>query len=104
MGIASDLFILPSRSEGMPNVVLEAMAMGLPIIMTPCEGSKELIGNNGYITPIEQFATHMIEVCKDSELRERLGNNSIQIVNREFSWADKANQYMELMKSCMGED
>ena len=45
----ADLFILPSAKEGMPNVVLEAMACGLPIIMTPCEGSKELVQDNGYI-------------------------------------------------------
>ena len=46
----ADLFILPSAKEGMPNVVLEAMACGLPIVMTSCEGSKELITDNGIIS------------------------------------------------------
>lgn len=52
----ADIFILPSRKEGMPNVVLEAMASGLPIVMTACEGSRELIDGNGYAVPVGAFA------------------------------------------------
>lgn len=97
----ADVFILPSRSEGMPNVVLEAMAMGLPIVMTPCEGSKELIHNNGYSSPISQFTESIIELCKDEHLRNEFGKNSIEIVHKAFNWADKADQYLTLMTTCL---
>lgn len=47
---AADLFILPSTNEGMPNVVLEAMASGLPCVATKVSGTKELVrdGETGY--------------------------------------------------------
>ncbi|MDD3137774.1 MAG: glycosyltransferase family 4 protein [Lachnospiraceae bacterium] len=98
---SADFFILPSRSEGMPNVVLEAMAMGLPIIMTPCEGSKELIHENGYIAPIDQFIERMITMCKDKQLRNQFGRRSMELIQSEFTWSDKAKQYISLMENCV---
>jgi glycosyltransferase involved in cell wall biosynthesis len=49
----ADVFVLPSLDEGMPNVVLEAMAAGLPIVATDVAGSRELVtpGSNGILVP-----------------------------------------------------
>lgn len=90
----ADIFILPSRKEGMPNVVLEAMACGLPIVMTPCEGSRELITDNGYIAEISDFSQYVITLCLDSELRKKMGENSRVRAEKVFAWSTIVDAYM----------
>ena len=92
----ADIFILPSLSEGMPNVVLEAMASGLPVVMTPCGGSKELIDDNGFVVDIEDFCAPIIRLCQDEELRISMGNKGRERVRKYFSWSEKAMEYLEL--------
>lgn len=93
----ADLFILPSAKEGMPNVVLEAMACGLPIVMTPCEGSQELIGENGFIVTKEKFSDKLIEMlCDDFKLKQ-MGENSREKVIEEFSWKKIIEDYLQLL-------
>ena len=94
-----DLFILPSNREGMPNVVLEAMACGLPIIMTPCEGSKELISDNGYIDNIQNIKNRIIELCNDSLLRKKMGNRSRIIIEEKFGWSNVGERYINLFQN-----
>ncbi len=95
---SADFFILPSESEGMPNVVLEAMAMGLPVIMTPCGGSKELVQGNGYVASIDQFTERIIELCKDEQGRIHMGRQSEALARTKFSWQEKAKEYIELFR------
>ncbi len=83
---AGDIFILPSSNEGMPNVVLEAMACGLPVVMTPCQGSDELIEGNGYVTDIPGFTDRLIELINDDEKRILMGEASRKLVAERFSW------------------
>ncbi|MDD6628221.1 MAG: glycosyltransferase family 4 protein [Lachnospiraceae bacterium] len=98
----ADLFILPSESEGMPNVVLEAMAMGLPIIMTPCGGSKELIQGNGYVVSIDNFVDKVINLCNDERSRISMGEYSKLLARTKFSWREKAEKYLEIFKRISG--
>lgn len=95
----ADFFILPSSSEGMPNVVLEAMAMGLPIVITPCEGSEELIKDNGFITPIDRFYDRMLELCNNDELRKTYSKESRARVKKYFSWKKVAKEYLTLLNN-----
>lgn len=93
----ADLFILPSSKEGMPNVVLEAMACGLPIIMTPCEGSTELICENGYKAERKEFADYIIKLIGDNEMRKEMSINSNKRVKNFFSWKHIVNEYLETL-------
>jgi glycosyltransferase involved in cell wall biosynthesis len=94
----ADIFVLPSLSEGMPNVVLEAMASGLPIIMTPCEGSKELITDNGIITSLDDLKDNIIKLCLDKDMRIEMGHKSLERVKTNFQWESIAGRYMEVLK------
>lgn len=94
----ADVFILPSKKEGMPNVVLEAMACGLPVVMTPCQGSEELIDQNGSIVEIGDFVEQVAEICRDDLLRERQGKKSLERAVNEFSWKKTAGAYLEILE------
>jgi len=100
---SADLFVLPSLSEGMPNVVLEAMASGLPIVMTPCEGSKELVTNNGIITSLENLSETLIRVCADENERIRMGQNSLRRVEAHFRWENISKRYLSVLEDSIGE-
>lgn len=94
----ANLFILPSESEGMPNVVLEAMSMGCPIVMTPCGGSKELIDGNGVISDIDGFTDNMISILRDQGLAEKYSAVSIKRARELFSWQQKAAEYNDVLQ------
>lgn len=98
---SADVFILPSKQEGMPNVVLEAMACGLPVVMTPCEGSKELIRNNGYVVPVEEFSDRLIFLANHSEVCLEMGRESKKIVDSYFVWEKKVEEYISILEDCV---
>ncbi len=95
----ADIFIFPSHKEGMPNAVLEAMSYGLPIIMTPCEGSTEQITNNGMICPIDDFSKNVTELVLDGDRRRKMGRRSHELVRDQFSWANTARQYDDIFRT-----
>lgn len=94
---AADIFLLPSVWEGMPNVVLEAMSSGLPVIMTPCEGSRELITDNGFITDYADMEKKIIFLCTHKEEREAMGERSIKNVEQKFRWDTIADRYLDFL-------
>jgi glycosyltransferase involved in cell wall biosynthesis len=98
------IFALTSNTEGMPNTIIEAMALGLPVISTdcPCGGPAELIedGVNGLLVPVGDafaLADAFRKILVDTELEHKLQENSAKItqklapdkVNKE--WRDYLN-------------
>lgn len=99
----SDIFVLPSRTEGMSNVLLEAMSYGLPCIATAVGGNKEIIvnGENGFLVKPEMqdgLAESVIELIKDQNLRERIGKNARQTIEEKYSIDMIADRYLEFYK------
>jgi glycosyltransferase involved in cell wall biosynthesis len=87
----SDMFVLPTYAEGMPMVVLEAMAAGLPVISTPVGGIPELIedGIEGYLVApgdVDALAERITRLLTDSVERRRMGARA-QTRAAEFDWS-----------------
>jgi sugar transferase (PEP-CTERM/EpsH1 system associated) len=87
---ALDILVLPSLWEGLPNVVLEAMAAGLPVVATAVGGTPELVveGETGLLVPPRDPATlaeAIVTLLTDPELARRLGENGRQRVTTQFT-------------------
>lgn len=86
----ADVFVLPSRSEGLPNAVLEAMALGIPVVATEVGGVPEVIedGVSGHLVPPNQpeaLAQGLAEVLSDPDLRQRFVREGRRRVEESFS-------------------
>ncbi len=83
---AADIFLLTSDHEGMPNVVLEAMAAGIPCVSTDVYGVSDLIdhGVNGYVVAknVASLAERVSQLACDPELRQAMGLKAREAVKR----------------------
>lgn len=95
----ADVFMLPSSDEGMPNVVLEAMASGLPIITTLVHGSAELVGdgeNGMLVTDRTNLVPPMLDFLDNREKWQEMGRASLER-SKKFDWAKIAGEYANLV-------
>ena len=88
--IQSDIVCLPSYREGLPKSLVEAMAIGRPIVTSNVPGCKECVINevNGYIVPSKdsvQLEQAIDRLLSDAQLRITMGNNSREIMEKEMS-------------------
>jgi glycosyltransferase involved in cell wall biosynthesis len=99
----TDIFVLPSRAEGLPSALLEAMSQGLPCIATRIDGNADVIAHaqNGLLVnpdDEEDLATAILQLVDDRALRMRLGRQARRTVEEEYSIDYLAERHVELYK------
>ena len=85
-----DLFLLTSRLEGLPNVLIEAQAAGVPVVTTPAGGAVEALdgGHTGLIAPdhsAESVAATCLQLLNNAEMRRRMSRAASDFARRTFS-------------------
>jgi glycosyltransferase involved in cell wall biosynthesis len=98
----ADLFLFPSRFEGMPNALLEAMGYGLPVIATPVQGVDEMIrdGENGLIIALDDLQTIsdvIVRLLDDPGERKRLGRAARETIEKEYTLDKMCTRYESLL-------
>lgn len=104
--LAADLLVLPSREEGLSNVIIEAMGSGLPIIATAVGGTPELIrdGENGLLVPNEDdnaLAVAMQRLIDDATLRDRLAAQARADALTGFSLDAMVDHTVSIYQRCL---
>ena len=80
----ASLFALPSRYEGFPNALIEAMSCGLPVVATACTGAAAIVNHevDGLLVRIDsaaELSAALLRLMKDEALRSRLGRNAAAV-------------------------
>lgn len=100
---AADVLVLPSLWEGMPNIVLESMAAGLPVVVSRVEGTEELIrsGETGLLTTpgsVEELEQQVEKVLLDREFSTSIAKTAQQAVFKGFTLEAMVHSYEQLYR------
>lgn len=98
---AGDLFVLPSLWEGLPNAILEAMAVGIPVIATKVDGSPEVVqdGKTGILVEAgdpKALENAIVYLLDNDQLRQRMGCEARKWVIENFSEEKNVTSFLKL--------
>jgi glycosyltransferase involved in cell wall biosynthesis len=98
-----DIYVTATSQEGMSNAMLEAMASGLPIVTTYCEGTLELIADNGIVVRQADPFAFANAVKHLAANKERMAAMAVAARRRAeaFSWPAVASQYVDLYQEVL---
>lgn len=101
---ASDVFVLPSYCEGMPNVVMEAMACGLPVVATSVGGLPQIIGGNDGVILIDpqnitvELKKAFINLVENQRLRKKMGTAAREKAKKAFGIEENSRKVFNCLE------
>jgi teichuronic acid biosynthesis glycosyltransferase TuaC len=102
----ADLFVFPSRREGVPNAVIEAMSAGLPVVATRAGGVSEILppecGFLCEVGDVQGIAAGLTQLLASAALRRRMGAAARAHAKRHFTWARNAQNLLAFYARCLG--
>lgn len=104
----ADVAVLTSDWEGTPNVILEAMAAGLPVVATAVGGVADLVrhGETGLLAPagdVNALAGHLRTLAADPDMRRALGDNARRVVAAEYSFDALSGNLQRLYNAALAQ-
>ncbi len=106
----SSIYALSSRFEGLPLVLIEATAMGLPVVSFDCEtGPRDIVEHNktGFLVEtfdLDKFAEALVQLMKDEHLRKEFSDNAIQLAKQKFDLSVITDSWENLFKQLKNSD
>lgn len=100
---ALDLLVLPTHYEGFPNVIVEAMSAGVPVVSTNVPGPAEAVehGRTGLLVPVrdhDALARAVIRLARDEDARRRFGEAAAAVARARFDIRRVIDQYDEVLR------
>ena len=100
---SSDIVIVPSRIDNIPNVIKEAFVLKIPVVATDIEGISEIVTNevNGILVPSEdpdKLANAVNQLLEDKEKIKEITKNGYDFVMKNFTWDNLLPKYIEFYK------
>lgn len=98
------IYVLPSHYEGLPTVLLEAMACGCPIVATSVSGNLDVLtqGHDGILVPPkspDKIAEAVLKLLDDEKMRNTLGINARNTIENRFTWSIISKKFLHFYNS-----
>lgn len=102
-----DIVVVPSRLDGRPNIVLESLAMGIPVVASRVGGLEEIVdkGRTGFLynpDEVESFVQGIINILDDAALREKMKLNARKTAEKRFGIQKMFNSYAVMFRTLAG--